>query len=198
MLIHQPKTNIMAPYVFFDKEFTASECRAIMHIAKGLKPHDAMIGGGGPEGANVKEIRSAEVSWLKPAPDNQWIFDRLSGVCSKVRQGWYPFTLSGFEEPIQMTHYLASEGGHYDTHMDMGGGEMSTRKLSLVMLLNDPAEFKGGELEVLAIPGTDKTVKEVTQGTVIAFPSWALHRVLKLTEGERWSLVCWVHGPQFV
>jgi PKHD-type hydroxylase len=195
-LLSQPKRQ-MEPFVFYKDWFTPAECDAIIHLAKGLPPRSAEIGGPVDRQVN-KEVRSSVLRWLPSNEQSAWIFERLAKLCHDVRANWYPFNLSGFDEAIQITEYLASEGGHYDTHQDFGSGDISTRKLSLVMLLNDPAEFKGGELELLSIPGEDKVVKQVGQGTVIAFPSWELHRVRKITEGQRWSLVNWVHGPAFV
>ena len=42
---------------------------------------------------------------------------------------------------------------------------------------------------------TDTAPKE--RGTVIAFPSYQLHRVTPVTAGIRKSLVAWVLGPDF-
>ena len=196
MLLKQPQLKAWEPYVFFEKEFTPSECAAIIHMAKHLQPNPGYVGAGTTPVEN-KTVRSSEVRWLVQTEQSQWVFDKLAAICDRVRQNWYPFSLSGFAEPIQITQYLASEGGHYDTHRDFGGDAMSNRKLSIVMLLNPETEFEGGNLEVLAIPGEDKTVKQIAQGSVIAFPSWELHRVTQVTKGERWSLVCWISGPPF-
>lgn len=192
-MIQQPRIQSWQPYVFFEKEFTKAECETIIHLAKGIKPDPAKTGTSDNPQQNP-EIRISELRWLSENDSSRWIFDRLDGVCQKIRQSWYPFNLSGFAEPLQLTHYFGSEGSHYEWHQDFGPDTMSTRKLSIVMLLNDPSEFKGGELELMAAKGA---VKEMAQGTVIAFPSWEFHRVLKVTEGERWSLVSWIHGAPF-
>jgi len=36
-----------------------------------------------------------------------------------------------------------------------------------------------------------------TRGTATLFPSYLLHRVTPVTQGERFSLTIWAHGPQF-
>lgn len=191
-MIQQSRIKNWEPYVHFKDEFSPAECEAIINISKVLRPEKALTGAG-----DDPKIRSSEVSWLKSEPQYDWIFERLDNLCQRVRASWYPFQISGFAEPIQLTHYRSSKGGHYETHRDFGADAMSTRKLSFVMLLNDEKEFSGGELELLSIPGEDKKVKEVSQGTVIAFPAWELHRVLKVTKGHRHSLVCWMHGQPF-
>lgn len=196
ILIPQQKMKSWQPYVFFDKEFTPDECDTIVHLAKGILPEKAVIGDAGSPVEN-KSIRSSVVRWMNHSSGSQWVFDRLISTIEKVRTSWYPFGLSGFQEPLQVTQYLASEGGHYEWHKDMGDETMSTRKLSLVLLLSPKDKFAGGELEMMGINGEDKSVKQMDQGTVVAFPSWEFHRVKKLTEGERWSLVTWVHGAPF-
>jgi PKHD-type hydroxylase len=183
-------------------EFTKAECESIIHLARTLRPEPARTGGTPAGEAADPKIRASEIRWMKRTKQSKWIFERLAGVCNKTCPSWYPFHLSGFNEPLQITHYFGSEGGHYDWHQDFGPAAQSTRKLSLVALLNDRAEFKGGELEIMSVLGKEKAVRPfgnlLQQGTVIAFPSWDHHRVTPVTEGERWSLVTWVHGHPFV
>ncbi|NIZ11029.1 2OG-Fe(II) oxygenase, partial [Pseudooceanicola sp. HF7] len=55
--------------------------------------------------------------------------------------------------------------------------------------------YQGGQLEVLY----DSHVRTapLEPGTAVLFPSFALHRVRPVTEGERISLTVWAHGPAF-
>ncbi len=195
-VLNQPRMRNFPPYVFFKDVFSKEECEKIIEFAKSIPEKQAFVGGADSPVQDVK-VRSSKLHWVEYVADSSWIFDRLANVVVGVKEGWYPFSLTSMPEPVQVTRYLASEGGHYAMHKDMGDDFMSNRKLSLVMLLNDPSEFEGGQLELLGITGDDKSVKEITQGTVIAFPSWELHRVMAVTKGERWSLVTWVHGPPF-
>jgi PKHD-type hydroxylase len=195
-MIQQARIPAWLPFVFFEKEFSKEECETIINLSKTVRPDPAKTGSNDDPKQDPK-IRVSELRWLNENDQCRWIFDRLENVCQKVKQSWYPFNLSGFAEPLQITHYFGSAGAHYDWHQDFGPEAMSTRKLSIVMLLNDPSEFKGGELEIMSVLGENKAVNKVAQGTVIAFPSWEFHRVLKVTEGERWSLVTWVHGVPF-
>lgn len=197
-IIHPRQMGDWQPYVFYDKppfNFSPSECDAIIHLSKSLKPDPASTAGS--PGPADPAIRVSEVRWLKQKKDARWIFERLTSTIQNIQQNWYPFNLSGYLEPAQVTRYLGSEGGHYEEHRDFGAGGMSTRKLSVVVLLSNPKDFEGGNLEILAKYGADKTASEMVQGTIVAFPSWELHRVTRVTSGERWSLVCWVHGEPF-
>ena len=75
----------------------------------------------------------------------------------------------------------------------MGPERFSIRKLSLVVQLSDPADYQGGELQVLS--AEEPTTFSKARGTVVVFPSYVLHRVMPVTSGTRFSLAGWVGGP---
>jgi PKHD-type hydroxylase len=45
--------------------------------------------------------------------------------------------------------------------------------------------------------GAGPTCAHRARGTLVAFPSYLLHRVTPITSGTRKSLVAWVSGPVF-
>ena len=95
-------------------------------------------------------------------------------------------------ELAQFTEYPL--GGFYDWHMDSDttfGKEPPVRKISMTVLLNDPSEFEGGQLELMA-PGKRP---DLIQGQAILFASFLNHRVAPVTKGIRQSLVMWFGGP---
>ena len=71
--------------------------------------------------------------------------------------------------------------------------EPPVRKISMTLLLNDPSEFEGGDLELMA-PGKFANLK---QGHAIVFASFLNHRVNKVIRGVRQSLVVWFGGKPF-
>lgn len=70
------------------------------------------------------------------------------------------------------------------------------RKLSFVVQLSDPDDYKGGNLQLLAEDGKSYFAPR-KRGTVIVFDSRTQHRVLKVTKGTRKSLVGWVVGSRW-
>ena len=54
--------------------------------------------------------------------------------------------------------------------------------------------YDGGELCMFT---RGETAIKLTQGLIAAFPSFMPHRVRPVTTGERWALVCWIHGEPF-
>ena len=104
------------------------------------------------------------------------------------------FILNGQEE-TQIGRYKSSDEGFYDWHMDSYPPKNNIqRKLSCVILLNDPSEFEGG---VLQFRGMEDEVILKGQGDIVVFPSFIEHRVTPVTKGVRYSAVTWAGGPSF-
>lgn len=168
--------------------FTDAELDSI--IAMGTKK-DLFKGMTG--GAQSDKNRNSFVQFLYPNDLTEWVFRRLTDVVNEMNEVFFGFDLNGFEQGLQFTRYTAP-GQHYNWHIDRGRNT-PVRKLSVSVQLSDPADYKGGQLQ-LKYGRQDVTVKR-ERGLVTLFPSYALHRVKPVTEGTRYSLVAWVSGPQF-
>ena len=107
--------------------------------------------------------------------------------------GWgYPLT---DQEQTQIGRYKSADKGHYDWHIDAGAPNNGIqRKLSISILLSNPSEFEGGELQFKEIEDQKILTK---QGSIVVFPSFIEHRVTPVTKGDRYSAVTWAHGPSF-
>ena len=68
-------------------------------------------------------------------------------------------------------------------------------KVSIIVQLSDPSEYKGGILEI----NTGGGIKAIPQvkGSVVIFPSYLQHRVTPVTSGLRKSLVLWAGGEHY-
>lgn len=167
--------------------FSPDECAHIVALAQRVQGHtgtvDARADSGDP-------IRQSTVRFLYSDAERDWMFARLDNAVLRLNRA-FDFELQGFFEGVQVASY--GEGGHYGWHMDIGPDAFSTRKLSLSVQLSPETDYDGGELEFLV--GND--VAQRAQGTLIAFPSFLVHRVRPVTRGTRWSLVSWVAGPAF-
>ena len=98
---------------------------------------------------------------------------------------------------IQYGEYGA--GGHYNWHTDINWSSPLSfdRKITAIIILSDTSEYKGGSLDfmdthVQGVVGTD-----LERGMVITFPSYIYHKVHKVTEGLRRTVVIWASGPKF-
>jgi PKHD-type hydroxylase len=178
-------------YAWWDGAFSPDDLKKIIQLGYQRKPEQATtIGTPGKS-----EIRDSLVSWIEPAKDTVWIYDKLAGVASDVNDQFFGFDLSAFEEKLQFTVYDSKEGEqHYDWHIDSLGKGTVQRKLSAVMLLSDPMDFEGGDLW---INGFRRETLPKVKGRVYFFPSYTQHRVTPVTQGVRRSLVSWIIGPEF-
>lgn len=115
----------------------------------------------------------------------------LGSVCKNYlvdgnTKGKWAGSICGFDV-VQVIRY--EDGGHYVWHNDVLPPENGmVRSVSLSLLLNDPSEFEGGELEFKDKEGI-KILKN--QGDIAVFDSAADHRVTPVTKGVRYSAICW-------
>ena len=183
-------TNI-EPFVWWEGGFTEQELDWLQERA--IKAVERAQVGGNPTGDDLAKIRRSQVSWLNKDQDTAWVFQKLGHIASSLNAQYYRFDLTGFGEPIQLTNYDQSEQGMYGWHQDYNA--KVSRKLSLVLQLTDPSQYEGGNLQVMT-GGEPQTVRK-QRGLVAAFPSYVLHQVTPVTNGNRQSLVAWVSGPAF-
>lgn len=169
--------------------FTAQECDRIIELAQ----QQGTVKGGTGQAMSASDVRESDITFLWPADETGWIFERLQQLTEQVNRS-YRFDLRGFFEGVQVARYDSESGGHYGWHMDLGTGPFSARKLTLSVQLTDPANYEGGELEF-----TSATLQPEArrQGAAVIFPSFMTHRVKPVTRGERWSMVCWISGEAF-
>jgi PKHD-type hydroxylase len=142
------------------------------------------------------EIRSTDIAWWLPCEKTKHIWEKIVNVIAEANNQFFHFDLTGCFEAAQLSLYKAKDKGHYDWHVDCGLKGAVPRKLSLTILLSDPDDFKGGNLELKTVNDNPITVEQ-KQGRAYFFPSYTLHRVTPVTKGVRRSLVMWIGGPPF-
>ena len=173
--------------------FSPQQCQMIIDKGMSLKKETAAVGINKPGGGIDPEKRITTISWI-PFKDMPEMYKDIQATMLKANGNHFGFDGMKLTEVAQFTHYLT--GGFYDWHMDndvMGKHQPPVRKISMTLLLSDPATFEGGELEFMS---KGKTAK-LKQGQAIFFASWLQHRVKPVTQGERKSLVMWFGGPPF-
>lgn len=137
------------------------------------------------------EIRGAsQICWVEPDTAPDWLRERIAETFRESAAA-FDFDISGELEDFKLMKYRS--GNRIGWHVDCGGGNSATRKLTFTALLSQPGTFEGG---VLTVPGH---VREMHRdiGDVVIFPSFLSHKVTSLTRGTRYSLIAWAHGPRF-
>lgn len=174
--------------------FTKSECNAIIGMVEDLYAQTSSVGGTKEDSKINQQIRSADIFLLENDDENRWIYEKVSNALVVANKMHFDYDLAGINHSIQLIRYRANAdvAGHYDWHVDCGRGEPATRKISFVAQLSNPDHYEGCELIVNDHGNTIQATKE--QGSISMFPSYQLHKVEPITQGERYSLVVWVHG----
>lgn len=183
------------PWAFIDSCFTVEECEKIKEIGDALPAKVAKVGGVEKDSTLIKtEIRKNTLSWINSSiPENQWIHRKCTDAMNGINKQFWNYDLH-YIETLQYTMYNDLED-KYDAHLDCMWNGVHHRKLSFSVLLDDEDSYTGGDFEICT--GASFVAGPRKQGTLIAFPSWLLHRVTPIKSGQRRSLVGWVCGPQF-
>ena len=180
-------------FAFWDKAFTPEECAMVADIAKKYIPAKGTIFSKNDEEA-VLDVRDCTVAFLSP-DELEWFYQKLSYYVLELNNKFFKFDLWGFMENLQFTQYVAPTG-KYDSHIDKSFGAQ-IRKLSIVIQMSNSEDYEGGDFEILTSGETRPKPMNREIGTLIAFPSYILHRVTPVTKGVRNSLVGWITGAPF-
>ncbi len=143
---------------------------------------------------NVK-IRDSEISWIVPDMNSDWIFQRFASIIGKINYDHFLYNIDWMEN-LQYTKY--GENGHYEWHLDVQSSWQNfQRKISAVMLLNNPDEYEGGEFEIVTNGLiTEPKSWKPNKGDIVFFASTMPHRVKPVLSGERKSIVTWIMGKR--
>lgn len=197
MALSPPELEIPGYCAFHSKfypmhAFTPEECNKIIDTAKNDYAAKASIGTDGA-GKQDLSIRNVDNYYVHLNEDTRWIYEKIMFAVGLANYEHYQYNISGIVHELQLLHYRSDDGhGHYDWHVDIGHGTAACRKLSLSIMLSPEDKYKGGDLEVDNHGTPVKAFRE--QGSINMFPSYMLHRVTPVTEGERWVLVVWING----
>ena len=175
--------------------FTPEQCQDIIKKGHAQQAEKAKVGHTEKrEGSHDAKMRVTTISWIpfKAMPEMYTIIER---TMKQVNGNHFGYEGMQFTEFAQFTEY--PKGGFYDWHIDADifcGKEPPVRKISMTILLSDPSEFVGGDLEFMT---EGQKPPQLIQGQAIFFCSLIRHRVAKVKKGVRRSLVQWFGGPPF-
>jgi len=188
MYVFRPaKSKKFTKCCWYEGAVSPKTCKDIIGLFDEKNP---VVSGVHKDNKQSELLRKSEVTWIHYSEKTEWVFKLLEKYIYEVNGTKYNFQLSGLYEALQLTKY--PPGGHYTWHEDNMEPEFTTRKLSIVIQLSDPADFSGGEFIIFP-----STKPPRTQGSVYIFPSFVTHKVSPVEQGVRYSLVAWVTGEPF-
>lgn len=204
--------NLQYQYWYFQNVFSSEMCDRIIKMGEAQEQDLGEI-----NRVSKKELseyteedkekllktRNSHIAWL----DEPWIYNVLRKyiLAANKNAGWnfdvdHTETLQFTKYDVDQFYDWHPDQHHYtypedDTNENMRG---KYRKLSTTLLLNDPSEFEGGDLEFhFNRNETEKATKLNSKGSLVVFPSFVYHRVTPVTKGTRYSLVSWTLGAPF-
>jgi PKHD-type hydroxylase len=184
------------PFAFWEDFLTESEINQLLNLPQWKEIQNGSVGGDA-QNFILANVRHSQVAWFFPCKETKVIWEKITNTIAEVNRKFFGFDLTGCYEAGQLSLYVGSEQGHYDWHIDMSEKtSLVPRKLSMSLLLSDPADFQGGELQIKTAGDEPQNVEQ-SRGRAWFFPSYTLHRVAPVTKGVRRSLVLWVGGPPF-
>lgn len=194
MIFPLRRYNVKLPQFGVWKDgFTNEEVDNIIFLEKLIQFGKGYVGG---NDLNV-EARDSDVSFLVPDDNTRWVFDRLGEIIPRVNYDLFLFDIDGIQS-LQYTIYKDDQ--FYDWHQDAGEDyDNYVRKFSGSVMLSDPDEYEGGELDIIATGSPDRiTTVKPEKGHIAFFSATMPHRVRPVTKGVRKSLVFWVMGKRVI
>jgi PKHD-type hydroxylase len=92
--------------------------------------------------------------------------------------------------PLMFSRYAS--GMQYGSHVDDALMHGMRTDVSFTLFLSEPAGYDGGELVIEGAAGEEALKPEA--GSLVAYPSTALHRVSAVTRGTRLAAVGWTRS----
>jgi PKHD-type hydroxylase len=103
------------------------------------------------------------------------------------------FTLAVRPKTLTTIMFSAYEPGmRYGSHVDDALMQGMRTDVSFTLFLSEPASYDGGELVIESASGEDAVKLEA--GSLVAYPSTALHHVAEVTRGVRLAAVGWARS----
>ena len=188
-------------YIVVEPEpiLTPQQCQEFIKLGQAEPQSDGGLMTAGDPNKKDYTTRKNKVSHI-PFEKAPKIYSDILGWMQLVNRNRFGFEGMEMHEAGQYSEY--SKGDFYEWHIDLGVNAIPVppvRKISLSLLLNDPKEFEGGELEIFsrAANTNDNFVFKLKQGQALFFASFHLHRVRPIIKGNRKSLVMWFGGTPF-
>lgn len=181
-------------YAHMNRAFTEEEVEKIREIEE-LQTFQKGTISSKLSGTDLKKARDSDVFFMDHDENTDWLYQRMSYLIAQANHDHFLYNVDDFG-PMQYTKY--KKDGHYCWHWDVFfGWQKNARKISVVVFLNEPEDYEGGEFEIVTNGNLDEIKKlKPLKGDALFFASWMPHRVLPVTSGERNTLVTWVTGPR--
>jgi PKHD-type hydroxylase len=184
------------PYVYIPNAFTRIECETIWeywNVDNVFTEKD--VTKDSPWYKYFREERSRQHMFLeKPI---QWLDSKLCSYVQKANAENFFLDITFGLNSKQLMLY--SKGDWFQPHDDTGHWDNNyyDRKITAIVQLSDGADYEGGNTVVEIDRDIEQPINQKDLGSMLIFPTFAIHEVKEITEGYRKSFICWFNGPKF-
>lgn len=185
---HQP--NYLTNFLHIPEVFTPLECQRIVYCNQpATQAHVTTLNKEGADRLHLNQ-RNTKAKAVPRTHHYTWLYTRVMNLVREVNMRFFHFQVQDLTD-LQVLEY--ENTGFYHTHVDVGTGQTSRRKFSMVAFLTPPEEYEGGDL--ILKPHFSEVKPEL--GSVVFFPSYVPHEIKPVTAGVRHSMVTWILGPPY-
>ena len=121
-------------------------------------------------------------------------FGNIRDVTKEANSSIFDFNLLGIIDQDYPQVFRYSAGDFYNMHIELTPMAPS-RKITFIVNLSDPNDYKGGNIEFLNIDADPSMLNE--QGSCLIFPSFMPFKINEVTEGNKCIIIGHVHGAIF-
>ena len=180
----------MYKYLWYDTMLPADICDK---ICQDLRASEGSLKDAAVTGKEADHVRNSKNLWVQ---SSHWIAGFCNHYVNVANEDNFKYDIhAGFENHI-IQYSLYNPDCYYKCHTDYYQREGSVRKLSFSLQLSDYNEYKGGDLQLIDEENR-MYIAPKKRGSIIIFDSRMRHRVRRVTEGQRRSLVGWILGPEW-
>lgn len=191
---NDPNDRIGVPFFVQKTLFNSEQCDRVNEYFDGLELATGWVELKEGEYAQPMlnhTLRKCGVTYSDRNNSSEWFHDIVEKHTTSLNDQFWRCDIVDYSQPIRRMSY--GPGEHFKSwHPDYGIGQTAYRKLTTVVLLDDPSNFTGGTFEI-ACWGTI----DLEKGDSITFPTYIYHRVTPIVSGLRRSLVHRAIGPRF-
>ncbi len=135
-------------------------------------------------------IRSTKNIVVEYNNDSNYLYQEITKSFLKANE-IFKYSLTSVQDIFILRYKV---GDFYKSHLDIGGN-VSDRKISLIVQLTDENDYTGCDTNLYRSATPLTISKKFNTGTL--FPSYVLHEATPLLTGTRYALVAWATGEPF-
>jgi PKHD-type hydroxylase len=176
-------------WYFYKNFYSTKQCRELSAVLENCPP----------DGVDIPAIdvtKTAKVHTVKWGIVKHFFKD-LESVAHYTNKEMFGYSLYNFQDQdmINYNTYSSNTNGEYGWHKDVELDKIYDLKLTVIANLSTE-KYEGGQFELFM--NGPVHIKELDDpGSVLIFPSYYVHRVLPVTQGNRKTVSFWIPGPNF-